>query len=321
MCPPVFVGGINRSGTTLMARILGSNSALAVPPSEFLFFGRGAASEPADRGDFERRLAEILRWPRVREWGLDERDVLERSRTAPATARSLFVLPLEAYRDLVGKSRIGEKSVVNEFRADVFDAWFGDYRLVHMIREPVATYASGHRRPPRSIRQAIRWGRLWSASATLGLERAREDPGRYKLVRYEDLTAEPRAAIAAVCAFAGLEPEEEAMLALADYEQKENSTFGAAATGSYEGAIRRSDAVDRRAAVPARERAALGRICGRAAAALGYRLEDRRSLVVEASLAAEWARPRQRLRKLGRLEGPRLRGGSDSYGRRRTPMP
>jgi hypothetical protein len=31
--PPVFVGGINRSGTTLMARILGSSSVVAVPPS------------------------------------------------------------------------------------------------------------------------------------------------------------------------------------------------------------------------------------------------------------------------------------------------
>ena len=287
---PVFVGGINRSGTTLMARILGSNSALAVPPTEFLFFGRGAASEPADRGEFERRLAEILRWPRVREWGVDEGEVLERSRSAPPTARSLFVLPLEAYRDLVGRSRIGEKSVVNEFRVDFFDAWFGDYRLVHMIREPVATYASGHQGRPESIREAIRWGRLWSASAALGLQRARDDPGRYKLVRYEDLTAEPRATIAAVCAFAALEPEAEAMLALADYERKENSSFGAAATGSYEGAIRRSDAVDRHAAVHARERAALARICGGAASALGYQLEDRRSLVVEATLAAEWGR-------------------------------
>jgi sulfotransferase family protein len=298
MGTPVFVGGINRSGTTLMARILGSNSALAVPPSEFLFFGRGAASEPADRAEFERRLAEILTWPRVREWGLDERDVLERSRTLPATARSLFLLPLEAYRGLAGKSRVGEKSVLNEFRVDAFEAWFGDYRLVHMIREPIATYASGHRSKPRSVRQAIRWGRVWAASAAIGLRRARSDPGRHKLVRYEELAAQPRATIAAVCEFAGLEPEEEAMLGLAAYEQKENSTFGAAATGSYEGAIRQSDAVDRHAAVHARERAALARICGAAASALGYALEGRRSLVVEASLAAEWARPRQRLLSL-----------------------
>jgi hypothetical protein len=298
MQPPVFVGGINRSGTTLMARILGSHSALAVPPSEFLFFGKGAASEPVDRADFERRLAEILRWPRVREWGLDEREVLERSRTAPATARSLFVLPLKAYRSLVGKSRIGEKSVVNEFRLDTFDAWFGDYRFVHMIREPIATYASGHHGRPRSVRQAIRWGCLWSASATIGLQRARDDPRRYKLVRYEDLTAEPRATIAAVCAFAGLEPDEEAMLALADYGTKENSTFGAGATGSYESAIRRSDAVDRRALVHTWDRAALARICGPAASALGYELRDGRYLVVEASLAAEWARPRHRLLSL-----------------------
>src|SRR5207244_11751782 len=36
--------------------------------------------EPANRADFERRLAAILRWPRVREWGLDDREVLARSR-------------------------------------------------------------------------------------------------------------------------------------------------------------------------------------------------------------------------------------------------
>jgi Sulfotransferase family len=296
--PPVFVGGINRSGTTLMARILGSHSALAVPPSEFLFFGRQAERPPADRGEFERRLAEILRWPRVREWGLDERSVLERSRSWPATGKSLFLLPLMAYRDAVGKARVGEKSVLNEFRHDFFDAWFSDYRLVQMIRHPVAAYASAHAGRPTSLRQTIRWGRLWGSSAAVALSRALRDPTRHRLVWYEDLTGDPRATIAAVCEFVGMEPEEEAMLGLSGYAAKENSSFSTSAGGTYESAIRRSDGVDRHGAVNPRERAALAAVCGPAARILGYELPRSRSPVVAGAFAAEWARPRQRLRKL-----------------------
>jgi hypothetical protein len=298
MHPPVFVGGINRSGTTLMARILGSHSALAVPSSEFLFFGRRAERPPADRGDFERRLAEILRWPRIREWGLDERDVLERSRSWSAAAKSLFLLPLVAYRDAVGKVRMGEKSVLNEFRCETFDAWFSDYRVVQMIREPVAAYASTHAGSPKSLRKAIRWGRLWASSAAIGLTRALRDPTRHRLVRYEDLTGDPRTTLADVCDFLGMEPEEEAMLELSAYDSRENSSFSASGSGRYEGAIRKSDDVDRHGSVDPRERAALAATCGAAAKALGYELARRRSLVLAGAFAAEWARPRRRLREL-----------------------
>jgi sulfotransferase family protein len=293
MDPPVFVGGINRSGTTLMARIVGSHSALAVPPSEFLFFGRGGLRAPADRAEFERRLAEILQWPRTREWGLDDGEVLEQSRTWPATARSLFVLPLEAYCRRLGKLRVGEKSVLNEFRIDTFDEWFGDYRLVQMIRHPLSAYASTCAGKPAGVRHAIRWGRLWASSAAVALRR----PPRHLLVRYEDLTAEPRATIAAVCEFVGVAPEEDAMLRLAAYEAKENSSFSASATGTYEGAIRRSDDVDRHADIDPRECAAVAAVCGAAADALGYGLERRRSVSVLVARATEWARPRQRVRE------------------------
>lgn len=293
----MFVGGINRSGTTLMARILGSSSALAVPPSEFLFFGKGAASEPRDRAEFEGRLAEILEWPRVREWGLDERKVVARSKDWPVSARSLFLLPLEAYRKRLGKPRLGEKSVLNEFRLDRLFAWFGDYRLVHMIRDPVAAYSSTYARQAPDVRRAVRWGRLWLASASLGLRTAREDPARHRLVRYEDVTGAPRATIGGVAEFVGVPVEEDAMLGLAGYDMKENSSFAAAESGTYEGAIRRGDAVDRRAAVHPRERLALAAICGAVARSLGYELDRRRpSVAVAAAWAAETVRPRHRPR-------------------------
>ena len=293
---PVFVGGLNRSGTTLAARILGSHSALAVPSSEFLFFGKGAAHEPEDRAEFERRLHEILDWPRVREWGLDASRVLETSRRWPATARSLFLLPLDEYRRLLGKDRLGEKSVLNELRLDAFEEWFADYRFVHMVRDPVTAYASGHSGGPRSVRQAVRWGRLWVASTELGLRSECTHPDRRRLVRYEDLTAEPAATVTALCEFLGLEPELGSMLDLAAYDEKENSSFAASSEGDYEGAVRRSDGVDRRAAVSPRERAALAAVCGAVAGQLGYELERRISPVALSAIAAERIQPRRRLR-------------------------
>jgi hypothetical protein len=279
-----------------MARILGSSSVLALPPSEFLFFGNGAASEPRDRMEFERRLAEILEWPRIREWGLDEREVVARSHDWPVSARSLFLLPLEAYRKRLGKPRLGEKSVLNEFRLDRLVAWFGDYRLVHMVRDPIAAYASTYARQPPDVRRAIRWGRLWLASSSLGLRIAREDPARHRLVRYEDVTGAPRATIGGVAEFVDVPVEENAMLGLAGYDVKENSSFAAAASGTYEGAIRRADAVDRPAAVHPRERLALAAVCRAVAGPLGYELERRRpSVAVAAAWAAETVRLRHRL--------------------------
>jgi len=270
VAPPVFVGGLNRSGTTLMARILGSGSALAFAPSEFLFFGRGAGVEPADRPDFERRLGEILGWPRVLEWGLDEHRVLASSRTWPACARSLFLLPLEAYRARLGKERVGEKSVLNEFRISTFREWLGDFRLVHMVRDPLATYASGHQHAPPDLRRAVRWARLWRESARLGLRGRRDDPARYRLVRYEDLTAQPAATVAGIAEFLGIPFEEQAMLGL-------------------QGAV-----------VDPRERAATAAVCGRIAERLGYIVDDdrRHGVAVAAAHVAEDARPRHRLRTI-----------------------
>jgi hypothetical protein len=138
------------------------------------------------------------------------------------------------------------------------------------------------------VRQAIRWARLWSLSAQIGLTLSRADAGRHLLVRYEDLTADPRGTIRVVCEFLGIAAEEEAMLALSGYEAKENSSFAVSGSGTYESAIRRSDGIDRRALVPRRKRAAIAAVCAASASALGYELDPRPSFAVPTALAAKW---------------------------------
>jgi Sulfotransferase family len=271
--PPIFVGGLNRSGTTLLARILGSHSCIAVPPTELLFFGHGWHRPLAGRDEFERRLREILDSRRVREWGLDREEVLARSREVEPTPRSLFTLVLDAHRRTTGKPRLGEKSVLNELRLDVFDRWFGDFRLLQMVRNPLTTWASARGGGGPSVSRALDWARVWAASAALALRAERERPARHMVVRYEDLLEDPASLVGSICSFVVVPAQVERMLDLPGYDDKENSSFGdAALAASYEGAIRRRDGIDRVATVPSSERRAIAHSCAELARALGYDL-------------------------------------------------
>lgn len=280
----MFIGGINRSGTTLMRRLLGSHSQIAIPPDELCYFRDGVdpRAPVADRAELERGLRELLATPKVRKWGLDEEEALGAAGRAEVSHRGLYALLLDLYRRQVGKPRVGEKTVGNEFKLDLLDTWFGDVRFVHVVRNPLDVWASGRHGArhepglwPAQPNPVLQWARLWNESAALGLHRSFTEPERYVLVRYEDLVARPVEVLERVCAVAGVELEPERMLAMSDYDDKENSSFGDAASGTYDGFIRRSDDVDRRSAVTTDELETLVGLCGERAYLLGYDLGDR----------------------------------------------
>lgn len=296
---PVFIGGINRSGTTLMRRLLGSHSQIAIPPDELCYFRDGVDPRApiAGREELERDLRELLATPKVRTWGLDEEEALAAARAAEVSHRGLYTLLLDLYRRQVGKPRVGEKTVGNEFKLDLLDSWFGGVRFVHVVRHPLDVWASGHHAArheptswPTQPNPMLQWARLWNDSAALGLHRSFTEPERYVLVRYEDLVARPAEVLERVCAVAGVELETERMLAMSDYEDKENSSFGDAARGTYDGFIRRSDDVDRRSEATPDELDSLLSLCGERAYLLGYDLGGRPPRMhVPARLAVRFA--------------------------------
>jgi hypothetical protein len=117
---------------------------------------------------------------------------------------------------------------------------------------------------------------LWNSSASLALHRSFHEPTRYALVRYEDFVSRPLDTLERVCAVVGVRPEPERMLAMADYEEKENSSFSeASSSGAYADLIRRNDEVDRRGVIPRDEIDLIVRLCSDRAYLLGYTLDDR----------------------------------------------
>lgn len=150
------------------------------------------------------------------------RDELERRLLAgERTERGVFRTILRAHADLRGRAIPGEKTPAHIRWADELLEWFPTARVIHMVRDPRGVYVSElkrRRERPESI--PYRWlvrvpvllrafvlaETAWAWSDAVRHHRAlrRRFPDAYRAVRFEDLVAEPRPELEALCAFLGV---------------------------------------------------------------------------------------------------------------------
>lgn len=211
----LVIAGMPRSGTQLMRRLLGSHSQVAVPTKEFKV--HDVVTGDIDVAGFLDRLP-------LQDWGVDATDL----RSAPIAV--VYPELLRRCAAAVGKPVGGEKSPGNEHCYHEMLAWFGAERsvFVHLVRNPIDRLASLTRAPFRSHMDVdvdpARQGRLWCASVRRAVQRSSERPDRYRMVRYEDLTAEPGPVAAALFEMIGVPNEPEA-LTLHAYASPDNTSF------------------------------------------------------------------------------------------------
>jgi Sulfotransferase family len=303
---PIFVGGVNRSGTSLMRRLIGSHSQVAMPPTDFDYFKRimDPGGPVADRAAFAARTEAFLAAGKVRMWHLDEAAVRRAAAETEPTDKALFLLVLHQYREQAGKSRIAQKTPHLEEHVAVLDEWFGEgYRFVHLVRHPVDCFASNLFYAGRRRTVYLHgWASRWVDSVTVALRRSFTHRATHRLVRYEDLVADPELVLAEICRFTGLAFERERMLSMSDFDQKDNSSFSAVADERvYEQKVRKRDDVDRSRRISEAELAAVRRLCGPLAHLVGYELE--RGLLAPAVDRATFALDELSLSRASRAVG------------------
>lgn len=190
----VFVGGLHRSGTSLVARCIGAH------PSVSAFRGTGVEEDEGQH------LQDV--YPTARAHGGPGRFALapaahltERSPLAsPANARRLFD-QWAAYWDLT-RPVLLEKSPANLVQARFLQALFPDAAFVMVVRHPAIVTLS-----------TKKWARWRSLGALLDhwfhAHRLFEEDAalldRVHVVKYEQLMAEPRATLDDIRAFLGLD--------------------------------------------------------------------------------------------------------------------
>ncbi len=265
---PIYIGGPDRSGKTMLAAILGSHSQIAIPivGSNLWSYFYGQYGDLRDDANLERCLAGLARYKHARFIGLDLGRLRTEMQSGERTYARLFALVHEHFAERQGKPRWGDQSGLIERYADrIFDGFPG-VRMIHMLRDPRDRYEASLRMWPKGRARAGGAVARWRYSTALGERNVRRHPDGYRLIRYEDLVRNPSAVIREVCGFIG-EVYEPAMLEMGDaptYQAKlrEGSSSGELIDASHIG--------DFHGRIPAAELAFLQQQLGRRMRRHGY---------------------------------------------------
>ncbi len=211
-----FIVGPHRSGTTLLQAMLSSHSGLTIPPETGYFDQvwprRATLGTLADAANLE-RVGRFVNGPDCAVSDLQ----LDWSRVTAALALTsrgyddLFVACLAVYARSRKKRRVGEKSPRHLFAVPDLSQLYPQSKFLCLIRDPRAVVLSeretswGSRSVTRIVR---RWCRVLATAEQL--ERTLS-PDRFRVIRYEDLVADPETQLRAICEFLG-EPFEPQML-------------------------------------------------------------------------------------------------------------
>ncbi|WP_157249344.1 sulfotransferase [Nonomuraea typhae] len=224
----IFLGGLGRSGTTLLERLLGESPGVTPLGEVVHLWARGVLSgEPCGCGAV---FTECAFWRAVgaRAFGgwtaelaervLCLRQRVDRTRRIPSLGHTDLPEYVAAYRRVyaaaaaVGGARLVIDSSKHASLAGCLAAGGVAVRVVHVVRDPRAVAHSWRRNVerPEDGRPMTRWGPVrtslhWTAqNLALGLLGRRGVP--VVRVRYEDLLADPRATLGALAAELGLDP-------------------------------------------------------------------------------------------------------------------
>jgi len=180
---PIFVGGMFRSGTSLLRAMIGQHPNIASGLETYWFAIDWNRREDADVQERLRRLAEFYEF--------DSKDVMAMVAQS-ATIYAFLSKFLSAYTVRIGKSRWAEKTPGNIQHMDRIISGWPDAKIVHIIRDPKDIYAS--------LREEKKWDSIdefterWCSivGAVEGF-RSKLDlsSDRYIELRYESLIADP----------------------------------------------------------------------------------------------------------------------------------
>ncbi len=229
----LFVGGCPKSGTTLLLALLDGHPELATLPVEthYLEELRKHAKKPGHEVKLRAILAHLEPRQHYSEKletihnnsAVDPRidftiDFAEFTRlagefaTRPGMNDSLLLSEtVRAYMTLDGQDWQGctywvEKTPSNVAHADDLFRLYPDAKLIQIVRDPRAVFASRRRRLVNrygSHTKAHRLVREWNESSRQ-IARLRDRAGSYLLIRYEDLVQSSRKVMKRICQFTGI---------------------------------------------------------------------------------------------------------------------
>lgn len=214
----IFVGGAQRSGTSLVRSILGSHSKVAFFPYDLKLWTRYRD----EFSDLDVSLSSVQDHV-INSILCDEkvviaadvpslksiRKALKENSGTPRSVEEVFDAFLSAYAQRRNCELWGLKTPWNEFHAaDILD-FFSDAVFVHVIRDPRKSALSAmHVDGGSWFYDPALHIRRWKKSANSALLNSKRFGNRYLVIRYEDLISDPRGTVKALVDSIGLDYEQ-----------------------------------------------------------------------------------------------------------------
>lgn len=233
---PVFVGGAERTGTSLMFALLTSHPNISMTRrTNFWRYIDLKFGDLSERSNLDACLDVMKRYKRMVAIGPDWEWIEAEFAAGEPTYGRLYGLLQESQASRAGKPRWGDKSLLNERYAERIFEEFPNARIIQLIRDPRDRYASV------LARWKVRRGGVgagmgeWFDSVRHAEANVERWPNKCLILRYEDLVAEPVGEMRRICDFID-EPFDEEMMTMRGAErfreEGANSSYGKRPTGS-----------------------------------------------------------------------------------------
>jgi hypothetical protein len=268
----VLIGGMPRSGTTLVETVIGSHSRIAMPPGDFPFAAQ------ANAGWRVKRILSVLsEKPTWEHWKVRDFSTIFDFDYGAAFRQALLL-----YAQGVGKELPGAKAPYSEFYLDLYEEWLTDHelRFITVIRNPIDVIASLKHSQIHSHLHGFRnlvevQSRNWVRSVSLVLGKEHDKRTQFCAVRYEDFVSDPESTVSDLCRFIGVDPEIEPMLNRSDFAYYDtNTSFPQSYADRSDTHTYVYQPESRKQSLSRNDISVIGRICGETARSLGYKDPD-----------------------------------------------
>jgi hypothetical protein len=220
---PIFIGGLANTGKTELRLMLEAHPHLCFTRRTYMwtrFYERfGDLGRPEN---LEKCLTAMLAHEPIRQLQPDLARIRAEFAQASPTYARLFGLFHAHHAVRMGKPRWGDQlGHVEQFAAPIFDA-FPTARMIHMVRNPRHVYEEAMARH-RQRKGKVGWTTAdWLSSVGAGKENLARFAGRYKMVRYEALMAQPEQTVREICHFIDEDYHPEMLAAAVTDKPKKN---------------------------------------------------------------------------------------------------
>lgn len=199
---PIFIAGLERSGTSLIFALLASHPRIAMTRRTNLwtyFYNQYGDLGVAE--NFDQCLRTMMRYKRLLPLKLDPGRIRQEFWRGETSYARLFAIIEEQYAGRMGKPRWGDKSLnIERYAGPIFRA-YPNAKMIHMIRDPRDRYASALTRWKVSRGGVGAGTAVWLQSMRLAARNQELYPENYKIVRYESLACQPEETLCEICLF------------------------------------------------------------------------------------------------------------------------